>query len=160
MREITERQMADFQRFLSVLPHGQGAELVLLKGHILIEQQINLLIERRLRNPQALREPNAALDAIQAIRLAQSFFPAGHETEMWNSILKLNKLRNDIAHRIIPHQSIHDRINDWVNSFPSGLGEVTDPSLRFEVSLWSLFDAVSEIVDTPNAEILQMPPKL
>ncbi len=50
MHEITERQLLAFKRFLSALPHGQDTELVLLKGHILIEEQVRLLIDRRLRN--------------------------------------------------------------------------------------------------------------
>jgi hypothetical protein len=158
MRKITERQLSAFQRFLSTLPHGKDPEFVLLKGHILIEEQIYTLINRRLRNPDALREANAALDSIQAIRLAQSFFPPGHQIQLWDAILKLNKMRNDIAHNLLPRQSLNDRISDWVRSFPSGFNEIPDADLRFEVSLWSLFDAVSELVDTPSAELLHIPP--
>ena len=157
MREITERQLLAFKRFVAILPHGQDVELVLLKGHILIEQQVRLLIERRLRNPGALREANAELESHQAIRLAQAFFPPDHQPETWRAVLKLNKMRNDIAHNLLPPQSLNDQIRDWVGSFPSGFSDFPDEAFRFEITLWSLFDAVSELVDTPNAEILRMP---
>lgn len=156
MREITDRQLAAFKRFLSVLPHGQDVELVLLKGHILIEEQIRTLIDRRLRNPDALREPNAELECHQAIHLAKAFFPPGYQLELWKTLAKLNKMRNDIAHNILPRESLSSRITAWIDSFPTGFHDFPDNALRFEFTLWSLFDAVSEIVDTPNAEILEI----
>ena len=158
MREITERQLRAFKSFLSNLPHGQDAELVLLKGHILIEEQVRLLIDRRLRNPEALREANAGLECHQAIQLAKAFFPPGYQAEVWRAIAKLNTMRNDIAHRILPRKNLDDRISAFVESFPTGFHDLTDKAMRFEFTLWSLFDAVSELVDTPNAEVLQLAP--
>jgi hypothetical protein len=157
MREITDRQLTAFKVFLSELPHGKDVELVLLKGHVLIEKQIRLLIDRRVRNPVALRDANARLDCHQAICLARSFFPPDFQPEVWLALTKLNAMRNDIAHTIVPRQSLDDRISAWMGSFPSGVSDFTDKALRFEVTLWSLFDAVSELVDTPSAEVLQMP---
>ncbi len=95
MREVTDRQLEAFKHFLTILPHGQNAELVLLKGHILIEEQIRALINRRLQNPAALFEANARLECHQAIQIAKAFFPADHQTELWVAIAKLNKMRND-----------------------------------------------------------------
>ena len=157
MREITDRQLSAFNNFLSNLPHGQDVELVLLKGHILIEKQVRLLINRRLRNAEVLCEANAELECHHAIRLAQAFFPPGHLPALWRALLRLNKMRNDIAHNLLPRQSLNDQIRDWVQSFPTGFDDMPDKGLAFEMTLWSLFDAVSELVDTPNAEILQMP---
>ena len=66
-------------------------------------------------------------------------------------------MRNDIAHNILSRESLNDQMWAWAESFPTGFNEFTDKALRFEATLWSLFDAVSELVDTPNAEVLQMP---
>lgn len=156
MPEPTARQVDAFKRFLSELPHGKDTELVLLKGHILIEEQVRLLIDRRLRYPSALHEPNTQLECHQAIQLARAFFPPGHNPEMWQAISKLNKMRNDIAHNILPRDSLNDRIAAWVTSFSSGFGDFPDKTLQFEFTLWSLFDAVSELVDSPNAEVVQL----
>lgn len=156
MREPTERQLEAFKRFLAELPHGKDQELVLLKSHILIEEQVRLLIDRRVRNPEALREANCELDCRQAIALAQSFYPPDHETWLWKALVKLNKMRNDIAHSIQARQSLSDRISAWVESVPSGYADWDDKTLRFEITLWSVFDAVSELVDTPSAEIIRL----
>jgi hypothetical protein len=158
MREITDRQLMAFRAFLLKLPHVKDAELVLLKGHVLIEEQIRLIIDRRVRNPAALCDANARLDCHQAICLARSFFPPDFQPEVWRAATKLNKIRNDIAHEIVPHQSLADRISAWVEMFPAGFSDFTDKTLRFEATLWSLFDAVSELVDTPSAEAIQMTP--
>ena len=42
--QITQRQLDAFRRFLKLLPHGQDLALVILKGHLLIEEQIKLII--------------------------------------------------------------------------------------------------------------------
>lgn len=157
MREPTDRQLAAFQRFLAELPHGKDQELVLLKGHILIEEQVRLLIDRRVRNPAALREANCELDCRQAIALARSFFPPDHEPWLWMALTKLNKMRNDIAHSIQARQSLSDRISAWVESVPSGYADWDDKTLRFEITLWSVFDAISEVVDTPSAKVIGLP---
>lgn len=158
MREITERQLDAFKKFLSVLPHGQDTELVLLKGHILIEEQIRSLADRRLRNSAALYEVNTRLDCHQAIQLAKAFFPPGHQPELWEAVAKLNKMRNDIAHNILPCGSLNDRISAWVEAFPTDFRDLADKTLRFEFTLWALFDAVSELVDTPTAEVVYFAP--
>ena len=153
MRDPTDRQLGAFKRFMAELPHRKDAELVLLKAHILIEEQVRLLIDRRLPNSAALREANSELECKQAIQLAKAFFPPDHEKWLWKALEKLNKMRNDIAHNILRRQSLTDRIADWVNSVPSGYAGWQDKSLRFEVTLWSVFDAVSELVDAPAGAI-------
>ena len=49
--EITDRQLESFQRFLKLLPHGKDLDLVILKAHLLIEEQLRQLISERLKNP-------------------------------------------------------------------------------------------------------------
>lgn len=156
MREITERQLLAFARFLAALPHGEETELVLLKGHILIEEQVRVLINHRLRNPVALREANARLECHQAIQLAKAFFPPDFQPKLWIAVAKLNTMRNDIAHNILLRESLADRVAAWVESFPTGFTDFPDKALRFEFTLWSLFDAVSELVDTPSAEVIPL----
>jgi len=114
------------------------------------------LIDRRLRNPEALREPNAELECHQAIHLAKALFPPGYHPELWKALTKLNKMRNDIAHNILLRKSLSSRIAAWVEAFPTGFADFPDEALRFEFTLWSLFDAVSELVDTPNAEVVEI----
>ena len=160
MQNISSRRVAAFRRFLALLPHGKEPELVLLKGHLLIEEQIRLIIDRRLRNPQALREANAGLEANQAIQLAQAFFPPGHMVDVWKSVSKLNTLRNAVAHNLADKQSLADKIDAWVRSAPTRLKELDDPTARFEITLWAIFETISSLVDSPVAEVIKLPPDL
>ncbi len=147
MSELTPRHLEAFQRFLEILPHGRDPELVLIKGHLLIEELIRVLIDCRLPNPQALREANAKLDAHQAIQLAQAFFPPGHMVDIWRAVSKLNRLRNSTAHKLEDKQSLTDKIEAWVQSAQTGARYLDDPTARFEITLWSIFEAVSSLVD-------------
>lgn len=152
-REVSGRQLEAFARFLKMLPHGKDTDLVLLKGHILIEEQVRLLIDRRLRNPVAIVD--GRLECHQCICLAQSFFPHDFEPWLWSALKKLNKMRNDIAHQSDP-TGLQDRIDAWVASVPSGLHDHPNKMERFELTLWSLFDAVSELVDSSLAQVIPL----
>jgi hypothetical protein len=156
MAEITELQLSAFRNFLATLPHGKDIELVLLKGHLLIEEQVRLLIHRRLRNPSTVQEANSRLEAHQAIQLARAFFPPDHLPDIWKATLKLNKLRNDIAHSLWAKGSLADKVDAWVQSVPTGFKDHPDPQLRFEFTLWSLFEAISALVDAPSAEVVHI----
>src|SRR6476646_6881578 len=131
-RNITPRQIKAFHRFLKLLPHGTDRALVVLKAHLLIEEQVRLIVSERLKNPRALRD--AQLDCHQCICLAQSLFPADHQPWLWVSLKKLNKIRNDIAHNVEP-AGLQDRMDDFVDSFPSQFDDA-DELTRFEMTLW------------------------
>jgi len=150
---ISKKQADAFRRFLNVLPHGKDTELVLLKGHLLIEEQINKIIAERLKNPDALKD--ARITSYQAICLAKSFFPLDFKPWLWDALLKLNLIRNKVAHNI-EGNGINDRIEHFVNTYPWGYSEVEDKVEAFELSLWSMFCAVSELVETPAAKVIAL----
>jgi hypothetical protein len=86
------------------------------------------------------------LDYSARICLAQSFFSPDFEPWLWRALKQLNKLRNRIAHDIEP-EGVSDLIDDLVQSFPGDVHRVSeDRHTRFELLLWSMFDAVSELV--------------
>ena len=152
--DITNRQLESFQRFLKLLPHGKDLDLVILKAHLLIEEQLRQLISERLKNPTSLDD--ARLDFYQCILLAQAFFPPDFQSWLWTSLVKLNKIRNAIAHNLEP-KGFSDRIGDLIQSFPSGFAETAfDQQTRFEFTLSSMFDAVSSLVARPRAPVLRL----
>ena len=136
-----------------MLPHGKETELVLLKGHLLIEEQIHQIIDERLKNPNTLKD--ARITSHQAICLAQSFFPLDFKPWLWDALIKLNTLRNKVAHNI-ELSDINDRIEHFVNAYPWGHSETEDRVAAFELSLWSMFCAVSELVETPSAKVIEL----
>lgn len=151
----TDRDVEAFTRFLKRLPHGGDVDLVILKAHLLIEEQIRQLVAEHVRNPEALRV--ADLNTGQAISLAQSFFPPDHDPPLWASLRKLNKLRNEIAHNIEP-KGLQDRIADFIGSFPCGWPHEVQGQDLFELTLWSLFASVAGLVEKPSAAVLEFIP--
>lgn len=143
--QVTKRQADAFRRFLKLLPHGQDLTLVILKGHLMIEEQVRQIIDERVKRADALGD--ARLDTYQAICIAEAFCP--EEEYIWNAVKKLNKIRNELAHQIEP-VGLDDRITDFINSVP-WVRDVGDEQKRFEIRLWALFEAVSSLVETPTA---------
>jgi len=52
-QQITDRQLDAFRRFLRILPNGKDVELVILKAHLLIEEQVRQIVDERLKDPAA-----------------------------------------------------------------------------------------------------------
>lgn len=152
-QEVTDRQIEAFRRFLALLPHGKDRRLVVLQAHLLIEEQLRQLVSERLKNTRAIEE--ADLDFHQCACVAQSYFPPDHLPWLWAGVKKLNKIRNDIAHKLEP-KGLQDRMDELVSSFPSGVKVFDDEISRFELTLWSLFTAVSELVETPSATVVPL----
>ena len=152
--EITVRQLEAFQRFLSLLPHGKDLDLVILKAHLLIEEQVNALIDERLKTFSALKK--AHLGSFHRICLAESFFPSDFQPWLWPALRKLNELRNDIAHQLSP-AGIDASVDHIIKSIPGEIGKVSNTRQeQFEMTLWSMFDAVSELVESRKAPVIEL----
>ena len=149
--EVTQRQRNAFRRFLKLLPHGQDLTLVILKGHLLIEEQVRQIIDERMKKPEALKD--ARIECYQAICIAEAFCPEEHEY-IWNSVKKLNKIRNELAHQTEP-VGLDDRIDDFVKSIPWA-HDAEDRQKRIEFTLWTLFEAVSSLVKRPTAAVHEL----
>ena len=151
-KQVTQRQIKAFRRFANLLPRGQDLTLVILKGHLLIEEQVRQIINERVKTPESLRDAN--LDSHQAICLAEAFYSEEHKY-IWDAVKKLNKLRNKIAHKTEP-TGLDDRLDDFVKSVPWLVGENQDRQQRIQFSLWALFEAVSSLVERPTATMLEL----
>ncbi|MGT2442206.1 hypothetical protein ACU4I5_05775 [Ensifer adhaerens] len=146
---ITERQVEDFGRFMHLMPHGRDLTLVILKGHLLIEEQVRHLVRAQLKKPEALDD--AQLDCHQAICLAEALCP--QSDDLWKSVRKLNKIRNDIAHKVIPPDGLHDRMAAFAEAtLPDAEAWGSDAQSRFEFALWFLFNTISLLVEPPDQE--------
>jgi hypothetical protein len=156
INEVSANQIHAFRRFLKVLPHGKDQDLVLLKAHLLIEEQVRRIVDERLKNPAALVDTR--IDCHQAICLAQSLFLVDFQPWLWAALKKLNRIRNDIAHNLEP-KGLNDKIKDFVASFPSGFADMPVDTVSFELTLWAVFIAVSDLVETPSAQLIELIPK-
>ncbi len=154
-RDITDRQLKAFDRFLKLLPHGRELDLVILKAHLLIEEQVNALIQERLKNSSVILGEER-FESYYRICLAQSFFPPDFQPWLWRALKQMNKLRNRVAHKIEP-EGLDNVIEDLIQSMPGEFGKVgSTRQERFELTLWSLFDAVSELVESRKAPVVEL----
>lgn len=147
-----ERQFEAFGRFMSLFPHGKERELVILKGHLLIEEQIRLIIDSKLSNPKVLKEARLTFD--QTICLAQSLIPEDSDKTYWKAAKKLNNIRNKIAHKVEQKGLIH-QIEDFVKMVPTDWGNV-DVNEAFELALWSLFAKISSYVEGELSDTMKI----
>jgi len=145
-KQTTQREIDAARRLFTLLPRGQDLTLVILKGHLLIEEQVRQIIDKRVKKPDALRDAN--FDCYQAICLAESFF-SEKEEYIWKAFKKLNRIRNELAHKTEP-VGVDDRIDDFVNSVSWG-SYVEDRQDRIEVAIMKLFVAVSDLVERPTS---------
>jgi len=100
------------QRMLAHLPEKFDLLLVTLKGHLLIEEQLDNYISEHLRKPEAM--PVARLPFELKIKLAHALSGPLPPPSMWEALNILNKLRNSLAHRI-EDPRLTSLVRDFVN---------------------------------------------
>jgi hypothetical protein len=92
-----EEHRADFLRLMSQLTVDDEA-LVVLKGHLIVEEKLDEIIEAFVFHPEQLEA--ARLSFAQKVVIARSLSLDEHENTVWDLILKLNTLRNRLAHSL------------------------------------------------------------
>jgi hypothetical protein len=97
-------------RFSELLFKIDDIMLIILKGHLLIEEQLNAMIDGILPNPQALKR--AKLGCFERIQLAKALTPHNSLT-CFDAFEKLNNIRNQYAHNIEPPK-IDDKISKFI----------------------------------------------
>lgn len=99
--EFDEHATDAYDRFRKHLPLGADASLVILKLHLLVEEQIRAFVDERLPNASALEA--ARLEYNQIICLAEAISTEDISPSVWEAARRLNTLRNQIAHNLEPH---------------------------------------------------------
>lgn len=92
-------QEDQYERVRRLLPPLVNLELLVLKGHLLVEEQLELFLEVASLHPKALKD--ARLSFIQKVHLVQALggFANGRE---WRFVVHLNTLRNRLVHQLEP----------------------------------------------------------
>lgn len=144
--KITTREAEAFRRFMLQMPHGKDMDLVVLKAHLLIEEQVNELIRTRLPSPgEFLKDQH--FHSAGRIRLAKATFPSPTPYPwVWQALKLLTTVRNHVAHKIDP--AGRDAQIEELVATASTFAEPTDSlQLRFEAFAFTLFVHVSGLVD-------------
>ena len=145
-----------FRRLLQHLPGTNDNKHMLLKGHLLIEEQLKIVCSERVRRPKALNFSDPKWTAFQVISLAEALCGDDADEKLWNGLRKLNKLRNEVAHNLEP-KGLSDKIADFIQSWPSGIANgSTDPDLF--ITLSSMFVMVTKLNRDPLKKVVDMVP--
>jgi len=93
LREIFSKLVREFEEV-------DDEALIILKGHLIAEEMLNLLLASLVRSPEALAQLNLRFP--QRVWLVQALFPPASDLHRngWQLVLKLNELRNALAHSL------------------------------------------------------------
>jgi len=108
--------MSAYTRFETHLLPLEDIELILLKGHLLLEEQMDLLLEACMEDYDLFRKMNLSFD--RKIKLLYCLPALPLETGIFSlsTISELNRIRNKLAHRV-DFKSHHDDLKKWACNF-------------------------------------------
>jgi hypothetical protein len=106
---MTENFEARLKRHM---PRSRDLTLIVLKGHLLLEESIDHLLAALLRNSAALHP--ARLSVFARLCLVRALLPLSEE--MMKAAEGLNTLRNKLAHHL-EHPQVERLTNDFLYQF-------------------------------------------
>lgn len=101
-KDRVEEDIKRFQEMLKLHP-GADMHMVLLRGHLLIEEALQSFIEQMVPNKAPL--VRARLSFSQRLAVAEALHPDRDRFSLgwiWSSIKALNGIRNKMVHNIAP----------------------------------------------------------
>jgi hypothetical protein len=141
---LTEKQIAALQRMADHLPKGDDLVMLVLKGHLLMEERLFKMLEGSTPHPEFVAK--AGLRTAQLISLTKAMHWSDQYAWLWHMAETLNKLRNQLAHRLEPRdieslidefiRPLKDRIPDAVSAFAD------TPEGRLRAGICFLYGAV------------------
>jgi hypothetical protein len=116
VEEIPDEERESIGYFFLHMPKlDSDLAVVVLKGHLLIEQKIREFISERMLSPEALND--ARLSSYQAFCLAEALtLPNAEPKSLWSILRKLNTLRNKLAHNVDP-PGIQERVEEIISQY-------------------------------------------
>jgi hypothetical protein len=87
-------------RVIKHLPKDGDLSLIILKGHLLIEELLFALVSSAARDPSAIA--SARLGYYELASVAKALFYEKRMGPVWGAMFELNKLRNTFAHNLEP----------------------------------------------------------
>lgn len=98
---MTEDDEAAAERFINAfrkqLHHVDDFIQVVLNGHLEIEGELDIYLDRIFAHPKHLRD--ARLSFYQKVCITRAYTPLSHERPEWPMMILFNSIRNKIAHR-------------------------------------------------------------
>lgn len=150
---MTSHEIESIRRFYSLLPKTDDLELVVLKAHLLLEEQLFALVFERVKNEKSIKD--AKLGFNQILKVAKSFFDVEQEPYIWKSLERLNSIRNKISHRLEP-RDLELKLEEFIQGYPSGLvDESENIESNLGLTLASLFVSLSSLVKYEDSNVIR-----
>jgi len=113
---VEERDRAEdtYGHFHAHFPKSNDPILLILRGHLLVEQQLTLLIEAFVKK----REPldRARLSFAQKYAIVCALVGGDEKHSPWSAISELNQVRNHMAHRLTISDA-EQKIDKWLRVY-------------------------------------------
>jgi hypothetical protein len=101
LNQSTLRQTVDAKlRVLKHLPEQGDLSLIILKGHLLVEELLFTLVQSAVKHPEAINSANLTFYNLACV--AKALFYESRLGHIWDAIFELNRLRNTLAHDLEP----------------------------------------------------------
>jgi hypothetical protein len=143
--EISDELAEKVARLFEHLPFSEASsDLLILKGHLLIEEVLNDLIEGFFPKPSSIRA--AKLGYYQMLKLAESIYFQQDRQWMWGASNKLNKIRNQLAHNLEP-QKIDELINELVLECTPSYVKKEGETIDLRMALIFLYSGMASNLD-------------
>jgi hypothetical protein len=114
---VSDAKVDDLRSLMAALPAGEDLPLLVLKGHLVVEQLLNHYIEVISSNPKPILELKRLAFGLRA-RVAQSMYVKDKTLDqvMWTPVRQLNELRNSIAHELEPKE-LQRQVDDFITRY-------------------------------------------
>ncbi|GAB5407357.1 MAG: hypothetical protein Aurels2KO_55880 [Aureliella sp.] len=124
---VDSKQLMDdlIAKFVKHMPESNDITLIVLKGHLLVEEHLEIIINGFLPNHNAMQK--ARLTFHHKAAIAQSICWRRPEDEIWSLIFAINSLRNDLAHNL-ESQKRYRKVQEVLKQHTEM--SVNDPDIR------------------------------
>lgn len=120
----------------------QDMEMILLKGHLILEQTVNQLIDIHVKDPKRIDSMN--LMFARKIELLSALI--GHQfSEHYEHLKELNKIRNKVAHELF-FDKYHEDLKSWACSVNMYTPKTLDRKRTYKNSVIKAFSFLSGLL--------------
>lgn len=143
----------DMARLVEHLPHYQdSAILILLKGHLLVEELLRGYIDRKLPNPAAFVHKHFLFAKV--LMLCRSLTSPKVKSWAFDAAKKLNDVRNEVAHELDPTE-LQGKLEAFTTLVEQHSKGSVSPKDRGEARLYmaitDLYDELSSVLRTKES---------
>lgn len=154
--ELFKQQDANWERYQKLLPDSEEIEIVVLKGHLIIEEMLYSLATKLTQSPKHLDSARLTFKQLCCVVRSLLFLPVMDKG--WDAIAVLNQLRNKLSHNLEPKDienlivelerlcSSDEKLPEHYKP-PESLAGKAKASICFIIGQLSIVSAISEFFE-------------